>query len=165
MGYGSPVKPSVYVENSVVSYLTARRAEKNARVAGHQDITREWWNMKRHQFDLYASAVVVEEAQDGDANAAAARLEIIAQLTLLEVSEEARDLAAVLLHETRLPAKATADALHIATAAVHGMDYLITWNCTHIANAVIFRSVERACRARGYEPPVMCTPEELMTEP
>jgi predicted nucleic acid-binding protein len=155
----------VYVENSVVSYLTARRAERNARVAGHQDITREWWATKRHLFELYASAVVVEEARDGDAGAAAARLEVIAQLTLLEVSPEARDLAAVLLRETRLPAKATADALHIATAAVHGMDYLITWNCTHIANAVIFRSVERACRARGYEPPVMCTSEELMTEP
>jgi len=159
------VKPSVYVENSVVSYLTARRAEKNVRVAGHQDVTREWWTTRRNQFDLYASAVVIEEARDGDATAAAARLEIIAQLTLLEVSEAARQLAAVLLRETRLPAKATADALHIATAAVHGMDYLLTWNCTHIANAVIFRSVERACRAVGYEPPVMCTPEELMMEP
>lgn len=165
MRYGSAVKPAVYVENSVVSYLTARRAEKNARVAGHQDVTREWWNARRHQFDLYASAVVVEEAQDGDVGAAAARLEIIAQLTLLEVTKEARDLAAVLLRETRLPAKATADALHIATATVHGMDYLMTWNCTHIANAVIFRSVERACREQGYEPPVMCTPEELMMEP
>lgn len=159
------MKPSVYVENSVVSYLTARRAEKNVRVAGHQDVTREWWTTRRNQFDLYASAVVIEEARDGDATAAAARLEIIAQLTLLEVSEAARQLAAVLLRETRLPAKATADALHIATAAVHGMDYLLTWNCTHIANAVIFRSVERACRAVGYEPPVMCTPEELMMEP
>ena len=159
------VKPAVYVENSVVSYLAARKAQNNVRVAGHQDITHEWWNMKRHQFDLYASAVVVEEAQDGDADAAATRLEIIAQLTLLEVTQEARDLAAVLLRETRLPAKAAADALHIATATVHGMDYLITWNCKHIANAVIFRSVERACRKNGYEPPVMCTPEELMTEP
>lgn len=159
------MKPAVYVENSVISYLTARKAQKNVRVAGHQDVTREWWNTKRHQFDLYASAVVVEEAQDGDAGAAAARLEIIAQLKLLEVTQAARDLAAVLLDETRLPAKATADALHIATAAVHGMDYLITWNCRHIANAVIFRSVERACRQNGYEPPVMCTPEELMLEP
>lgn len=159
------MKPSVYVENSVVSYLTARRAEKNVRVAGHQDVTREWWATRRHQFDLYASAIVIEEARDGDAGAAAARLEVIAQLNLLEVSEAARQLASILLRETRLPAKATADALHIATAAVHGMDYLITWNCTHIANAVIFRSVERACRALGYEPPVMCTPEELMMEP
>jgi len=156
------VKPTVYVENSVVSYLTARRSQKNVRVAGHQDITREWWNTKRHEFELYASAVVVEEASDGNATAAAARLEIIAQLTLLEVTQEARDLAAILLRETRIPAKATADALHIATAAVHGVDYLISWNCKHIANAVIFRSVERACRKNGYEPPVLCTPEELM---
>ncbi|HKO58526.1 MAG TPA: type II toxin-antitoxin system VapC family toxin [Thermoanaerobaculia bacterium] len=156
------MKPAVYVENSVVSYLTARKAQNNVMVAWHQDITREWWSTRRHDFELYASAVVVEEAQDGDASAAAARLELIAQLTLLEVTPEARDLAAVLLRETRLPSKATADALHIATAAVHGMDYLITWNCKHIANAVIFRSVERACRRNGYEPPVMCTPEELM---
>jgi hypothetical protein len=158
------VKPAVYVENSVVSYLTARKAQKNIRVAGHQEITREWWDTKRHLFDLYVSAVVIEEAQDGDAEAAAARLAVIADLTLLEVTQDARELAAVLLRETRLPSKATADALHIATAAVHGMDYLITWNCKHIANAVIFRSVEQACRRNGYEPPVMCTPEEL-TEP
>lgn len=158
------MKPAVYVENSVISYLTARRAQKNARVAGHQDVTRDWWANKRHLFDLYASAVVVEEAQDGNATAAAARLEVIAELTLLEVTQEARDLAAVLLRDTQLPAKATADALHIATAAVHGMDYLITWNCKHIANAVIFRSVERACREHGYEPPVLCTPDELMME-
>jgi predicted nucleic acid-binding protein len=150
------------VENSVVSYLAARRSQKNVRVAGHQDITREWWDTKRHEFELYASAVVVEEASDGNVAAAAVRLEIIAQLTLLEVTQEARKLAAILLRETRIPAKAMADALHIATAAVHGMDYLISWNCKHIANAVIFRSVERACRKHGYEPPVLCTPEELM---
>lgn len=156
------VKPAVYVENSVISYLTARRAQKNVRVAGHQDVTRDWWANKRHSFDLYASAVVVEEAQDGNAAAAAARLQVISELTLLAVTQEARDLAAVLLRETQLPAKATADALHIATATVHGMDYLITWNCKHIANAVIFRSIERACREHGYEPPVLCTPDELM---
>lgn len=80
------MKPSVYVENSVISYLTARRAERNVRVAGHQDTTREWWNAKRQLFELYASAVVVEEAQDGDVTAAAARLEVIAELTLLEVT-------------------------------------------------------------------------------
>jgi predicted nucleic acid-binding protein len=156
------VKPTIYVENSVISYLTARRAQGNMRVAAHQDLTREWWDTRRHEFELYASAVVVEEAQDGDPTAAAARLEIVAGLTLLDVTSEARDLAAILLRHTRLPEKANADALHIATAAVHGMDYLITWNCKHIANAVILRSVEAVCRANGYEPPVLCTLEELM---
>ena len=155
------MKPTVYVENSVVSYLTAPRAQKNVRVAAHQDLTREWWETRRYLFDLYASAVVVEEAQDGNPSAAAARLGVISELQLLDVTQEARELAATLLRKT-LPAKAAADALHIATAAVHGMDYLITWNCKHIANAVIFRSVEAACRANGYEPPVLCTPEELM---
>jgi hypothetical protein len=157
-----PVKAAVYVENSVISYLTARPIQGNPRVAVHQDVTREWWDRRSHEFDLYASAVVVEEAQDGDATAAAARLEVISGLVLLDVTQEARDLAAILLRETQLPPKANADALHIATATVHGMDYLITWNCKHIANAVIFRSVEAVCRAHGYEPPVMCTPEELM---
>lgn len=159
------MKPTVYVENSVVSYLTAWRAKANIRVAAHQDLTREWWESRRHLFALYASAVVIEEAQDGDPEAAAARLAVISQLMLLDVTKAARDLAAILLRDTRLPVKAAADALHIATAAVHGMDYLLTWNCTHIANAVIFRSVEAVCRANGYEPPVMCTPEELMVEP
>lgn len=160
--YGTSVKPAVYIENSVVSYLVARRAQANIRVAAHQDLTREWWDSRRHLFDLYASAVVIEEAREGDPGAAAERLAVISQLELLDVTQEARDLAAVLLMKTSLPAKAAADALHIATAAVHGMDYLITWNCKHIANAVIFRSVEAVCRTYGYEPPVMCTPEELM---
>src|SRR5436305_3698160 len=160
--YGIGVRPLVYVENSVVSYLTARRGNTNVRVAAHQDLTREWWETRRHLFELYASAVVIEEASDGDPIAAAARLEVIGQFAILDVTPDARVLAAILLRETRLPSKAAADALHIATAAVHGMDYLITWNCTHIANAVIFRSVERACREHGYEPPVLCTPDELM---
>jgi len=156
------VKPAVYVENSVVSYLTAPRARANVRVAAHQDLTREWWDTRRHLFELYASAVVVEEAQDGNPDAAAARLKVIAGLVLLDVTQAARDLATRLLLQRSLPQKAAADALHIATAAVHGMDYLITWNCKHIANAVIFRSIEAVCRANGFEPPVLCTPEELM---
>ena len=156
------VKPTVYVENSVISYLTARRTQGNVRVAAHQDLTREWWDTRSDEFELYASAVVVEEAQDGDATAAAARLEVISKLTLLDVTQEARDLAAILLRETPLPPKANADALHIATATVGGMDYLITWNCKHIANAAIRRAVEAVCRKHGHEPPVLCTPEELM---
>ena len=156
------MKPTVYVENSVISYLTARPARGNARVAVHQEMTRDWWDSRRHEFELFASAIVIEEAEDGDPGAAAARLSVIAGMTLLDVTADVRNLAAALLRETRLPSKATADALHIATAAVHGMDYLITWNCKHIANAVILRSVEALCRAYGYEPPVICTPEELM---
>jgi predicted nucleic acid-binding protein len=119
----------------VVSYLPAPRARANVRVAAHQDLTREWWDTRRHLFELYASAVVVEEAQDGNPDAAAARLKVIAGLVLLDVTQAARDLAARLLLQRSLPQKAAADALHIATAAAHGMDYLITWNCKHIANA------------------------------
>src|SRR5207248_5541733 len=114
--------------------------------------TREWWDTRSHGFELFVSAVVADEARDGAAAAAAARLEMVTQLAFLEVTREARDLAAALLGGGRLPAKANADALHIAVATVHGMDYLLTWNCKHIANAVILRGVEAVCRANGYEP-------------
>jgi len=156
------VKPSVYIENSVVSYLTSPRARRNPSVAVHQDITREWWDTRRHGFDLFVSAVVAEEARDGDPSAAAVRLEVVRALQFLQITTEARQLAAALLRRGGLPSKANADALHIAVATVHGMDYLLTWNCKHIANAVILRSVEAVCRANGFEPPVICTPEELM---
>ena len=156
------MKPSVYIENSVVSYLTSTRSRRNPAVAVHQDITREWWDTRRQGFELFVSAVVAEEARDGNPAAAAMRLEIVAALQFLQITPEARQLAAALLGRGGLPAKANADALHIAVATVHGMDYLLTWNCKHIANAVILRSVESVCRLNGFEPPVICTPEELM---
>jgi hypothetical protein len=81
---------------------------------------------------------------------------------LLTLSEEATGLAQALITPGPLPANAVVDALHIAIAAVNGMHYLLTWNCTHIANAAIRSDIEDVCRARGYEPPVICTPEELL---
>jgi hypothetical protein len=161
MPYLALVKPSAYIENSVISYLTARRSPGNPAVAVHQDITREWWETRRQGFDLFVSTVVLEEARDGNPAAAAARIEVVSEIEFLAITQEARDLAASLLGHC-LPAKANADALHIAVATVHGVDYLLTWNCKHIANAAILRSVEAVCRSRGFEPPVICTPEELM---
>ena len=106
----------------------------------------------------------MRECQAGDPDAAAQRLEVLRDLPLLEQTEEVTTLAQALLGQVPLPERAAVDALHIAVAAVHGMDYLLTWNCTHIANAALRGQIESVCRAGGYEPPAICTPEELLSE-
>lgn len=153
---------SVYLETSVISYLVARPNQRDLIVAAHQEITREWWETRRQEFALFASAVVIDEALRGDPAYAKARMGIIEQLRLADVTQAARELAARLLSEAALPPKANADALHIAIAAVNGIDHLLTWNCTHLANAVILPRVNDICRAAGFEPPYVSTPEELM---
>jgi predicted nucleic acid-binding protein len=157
------MKPTVYVETTIPSYLTAWPSRDLVRAA-HQQITREWW-AHRDGFDLYLSRLVVQECQAGDAQAAADRLAALAGIPLLEQVVEAGELAEALMRGVPLPAKAAADALHIATAAVHGMQYLLTWNCTNIANVALRPRIEAVCRASGFEPPLICTPEELPTEP
>jgi hypothetical protein len=132
--------------------------------AAHQQITREWWEKRREQFEVFISQVVLRECQAGDPTAASQRLEVLQNLPLLEQTEEATRLAQALLERVPLPDRAAVDALHIAVAAVHGMDYLLTWNCTHIANATLRDPIEAVCRASGYEPPAICTPEELLSE-
>jgi predicted nucleic acid-binding protein len=155
-------RPSVYVETSVISYLVARPSLSSVRVAANQEMTREWWQLRRDRFDLYVSAVVLGEAQRGDPSLAFARMEIVRGLRLAQVTPEALDLAAALIEGAGVPRKANEDALHIATAAANGLDYLLTWNCTHIANAVTIPRVNSICRARGFEPPLIYTPQELM---
>ena len=149
------------METSVISYLVARPS-KNARVASNQELTHEWWQTRRERFDLYASAVVVGEAQRGDPSLAAARVAIVRELRLVQVTREALDLAAALIAGAGVPKKANEDALHIAAAATNGLDYLLTWNCTHIANAVTIPLVNAICRRQGFEPPLIYTPQELM---
>jgi hypothetical protein len=157
------MKRKVYVETSVLSYLTSRLS-RDLIVAGHQQVTQEWWANQGGQFDLFVSQTVIEEAAAGDREAARQRLEILQNLPLLELSQEALALARDLIHEGPLPAKAEVDALHIAIAVTNRVDYLLTWNCKHLANAALRGRIERVCRARGYEPVVICTPEELQEE-
>ena len=128
--------------------------------AAHQQITREWWAHKA-SFDLYTSRLVLQECGAGDQQAAAGRLAVLAGIPVLEQDSETADLADRLLRDVPLPPRAAADAVHIATATVHGMQYLLTWNCTHIANVVLRSQIEAVCRAVGLEPPLICTPEEL----
>jgi predicted nucleic acid-binding protein len=155
------VAPKVYLETSVVSYITSRPA-RDVVVLAHQQLTREWWELRRNEFELYTSEVVVAESERGDPEAARGRREIIRQTKQLSASEAAEQLVPALLRATGLPPKALADMAHIALATVHGMQYLLTWNCKHIANAAVRRMVVKTCRERGFEPPVICTPEELM---
>jgi hypothetical protein len=131
-------------------------------MAANQEVTRQWWANQRHDFDLVVSQVVLKESEAGDVHAAQRRWEVLKDLPRLDVTGEAEELAAALVVELQLPSKARADALHIAISAVNGIDYLLTWNCTHIANATLRLQIESVCRSAGYEPPVICTPQEML---
>jgi hypothetical protein len=158
------MRPKVYVETSVISYLVARRNQRDLLVAANQELTHEWWDRRRDSFDLCISAVVLAEAARGDQIFAAARMVVARELTVVETSQAAMDLANALVERGGLPASAYEDALHIAVAATTGMDYLLTWNCKHIANAAMIPRVNRVIRSFGYEPPLIYTPQELMEE-
>ncbi|HSR53380.1 MAG TPA: type II toxin-antitoxin system VapC family toxin [Acidobacteriota bacterium] len=157
------MNPKVYIETSVVSYLTAEPSP-NIVTAGRQQITREWWKRTRPAFDLYVSEFVLAEASQGDSSLSAARLEALSGIPEIEVDEEARAFAKNLVSTGPLPEKAAVDALHIAVAVCGGVDYLLTWNFKHLANASMRQAIERFCESRGYEPCVICTPEELSEE-
>lgn len=156
------MKPRVYVETTIISYLVGWLNQRDLYVAANQEFTRDWWTNKRQKFELFASAVVIKEARDGSTDLAASRLAFLREVRLLEVTPEADYLKAELLRTMALPRKAELDALHIAIATVHGLDYLVSWNCKHIANAVTLPKVYAICRSAGYEPPFVCTLLELM---
>lgn len=155
------MNPTVYIETSVVSYLTARPS-RDIVAAAYQEVTREWWRSAQDKFVLCASALVMSEARTGDPKAARARLEILAALPLLDATGPAVDLTRRLLDEGAVPRTAAEDAAHIAIAAANGVDYLVTWNFRHIANATMRSRIEEVCRRSGYGPPVICTPSELV---
>lgn len=133
-------------------------------VAAHQQITDEWWRTKRESFELFASQLVLRESKAGDKEMAQRRLAVLEEAALLEITEEAAALAEQLISRGPLPQKAAEDALHIAVAVVNGLDYLLTWNCKHIANAKMRDKIDEVCRLQGYEPIIICTPEELLED-
>ena len=156
-------RPRVYLETTVISYLTARPS-RNLRVMAHQEITVDWWSRRRMSFELYVSRLVVDEASAGDAEAAARRLSTLEAIPRLELTEPVSALAAQLVAQAGIPREAVEDAVHVAIAAAHGMDYLLTWNCRHIANAAMRNRIEDVCASSGFEAPVICTPEELLED-
>ena len=151
------------METTIVSYLAAWPS-RDLIVAAHQQLTHEWWEHHRMNFEVFVSQLVVQEASTGDQQASQRRLQIIKQLPLLEFTESAVALARALVEEGPIPERSVTDALHIAVATVHGMDFILTWNCTHLANATMRNGIMAVCRSHEYEPPVICTPEELMEE-
>ena len=155
------MKPSLYLETSVVSYLTARPS-RDLITAARQQLTALWWATRRSDYDLFVSPLVLEEAELGDTSAAAARLAVLRDLPLVAPSPEADALAVSLMDDTPLPEKAAADAAHIAAATMAGAEYLLTWNFKHIANPVLREHIVGVCRRMGYEPPTLCTPEDLL---
>jgi hypothetical protein len=154
------MKPKVYIETTIVSYLTAWRSRDVVRLA-QQEITRSWWDKERRRFDLVTSQFVLDEAAAGDPEAARLRLQALDGIPLIDISKSG-PLAELLITSAALPQTARLDAYHLATAAVNGIDYLCTWNCRHLANAMHRRKIEAACRQMNAEPPILGTPEELI---
>ena len=154
------MKPTVYLETTVISYLAASPS-RDIVVAAHQQITLEWWE-RRDRFELLTSQAVLDEASRGDTDAAARRMGLLAEIPVLTVSDEVIEFAERLLHAGVVPAKVHSDAIHIAVAAMNHIAYLLTWNCAHIANATVRGKIEGTCRGAGLQAPIICTPEELM---
>ena len=154
---------TVYIETSIIGYLSAR-SNNNLILMANVEATRQWWDNRRSQFTLYISQVVLDEVAQRDSAIAAQRLEILRNFPLLEVDQAVQNLAEQFLSQSNLPPKASDDALHIAAATVYGLDYLLTWNCKHIANAQIQKKLVQISLNAGYELPTICTPYELMGE-
>lgn len=154
------MRPKAYVETTVISYLAASPS-RDIVVAAHQQLTHEWW-ARRDRFELVVSQAVVDEVSRGDAAVAARRLAFLAQIPVLDLGDIVNEFARTLLRSHAVPSKANLDAVHIAVAAVNRVSYLVTWNCTHIANAAVRGKIEEACRSAGLPTPTICTPEQLM---
>jgi predicted nucleic acid-binding protein len=161
MRYHGHVTSGVYLETTIISYLAAHPS-RDLVTAARQRVTADWWASERERFSLYVSELVLREAADGDADAVSRRSVWLAGIAVLKVTERAAAVARALLEQRAVPATETADALHIGLAAAHGLEYLLTWNCRHIANATMRQRIDRVCRSAGLEPPVLCTPDELM---
>ena len=153
-------KLRVYLETTIISYLAARPG-RDLVTAAHQQVTADWWRDRRALFEVFVSGLVLEELRRGDPDAADRRKAIIDGIAVLGLGEPVGRLAHDLVEQKAIPQSAAADALHVAVAAVHQMDFLMTWNCTHINNAQMISRIREICELSGFECPVICTPEEL----
>jgi predicted nucleic acid-binding protein len=161
----SPVRlielPLLYVETSIVSYLTSRRSSDDE-VRGRQATTHRWWRRDRKNFRLVTSEVTINEASQGDPRQAKKRLALIDSMSLVDIPEVARTFVIELIDAGLFPKKAANDALHLAAAVFNGVDYLLTWNCKHLASGYVRPRIEDFCREHQLRPAIICTPQELM---
>ncbi len=155
------LKPSVYIETTIISYLTAQPS-KDEMIANHQRITAEWWANVRPQVECFVSPLVIGEASRGDAVYAQKRLEAIADFVRLDVNEEIDALADKYFEGLQIPEKAQVDAVHLAIAVWHKVDYVLSWNCKHLASARVQKRLQQINMRLKVHVPVVCTPEELM---
>lgn len=157
------MKPKVYVETSVVGYLTSWPSGDLV-IVGRQKITRDWWLRAQVDYDLVVSELVIQEAKIGDPQAVTDRLEALDELPVLGISPPAVDLARALMERGAVPRSEPEDALHIALSVVNGVEYLVTWNFKHIANATLRARIHAVCSGQGFAPSTICTPEELLDD-
>ena len=155
--------PRIYIETSIVSYLRLRPSPQVV-AAARQVLTRRWWDDERANYELVTSQYVIDEAAYGDPQFAQERLAVLDGIPLLQLGPEIAAVAAEIISRAILPPKAQVDALHIATAAHHRIDYLLTWNCTHIANARILPRIQRVLIELNCSVPIICTPEEMVDD-
>jgi hypothetical protein len=155
------MKPRLYIETTIPSYLAARTS-RNLRLSADQESTQTCWKVHRHKYGLFVSEAVLEEAAAGDADFAAKRLAMLDGLPRLRVTAEVDALVARFLDEQIIPPAVAADAVHLALAVAHRMDLLLTWNCKHLHNPHLERRIVAASRDLGYDCPVICTLAELL---
>jgi predicted nucleic acid-binding protein len=154
---------SVYIETTILSYLVANPA-RDIVIAGHQQTTQQWWSTRRTAFDCFISQVVIDEISAGDPMEVRKRLAVAGTMNALAVTVDAERITESIMKSGILPPKAVRDAVHIAVATVHNVQYLLTWNCKHLANAQIAKRIAGLCTVAGYEMPAICTPEELLED-
>ena len=159
------MKERVYLETSFISYLAAPpRNSRDIVTAAHHQVTVEWWDLRRHIFDVFVSEIVLDEAERGNPDVSALRGSLLSSISCLPVLPEARELARAILASGLLPRRAAIDALHLSVATVHELDYLLTWNCKHLANQHVLPRLAVLVERLGLALPIVCTPEELMEE-
>ena len=155
------INETIYIETSIFGYLTAR-STNNLILAANIKVTKDWWNTYHDFFTIYVSELVEDEVAKGDKAIANERLDLLKSIMYLDIIEEAVELSQEFLRQSNLPPKASNDALHIALATVYGLDYLLTWNCKHMANAQIQKKLSQISIKLGYDLPIICTPYELI---
>jgi predicted nucleic acid-binding protein len=155
------MKPLLYLETTVISYFCSR-PNRDIVISARQQLTHLWWDSRINDFDPYVSDLVYEEIQRGDKNAAKIRLASINRFKIVEIDDDVRHIAELLVRHGAIPKKFIEDALHIAAATANGMDYILTWNFTHINNAEKRERISRIIEEIELVCPIICTPEELL---
>jgi len=155
------MRESIYLETTIVSYYTSKPS-RDIIVLAHQEITRQWWLKVIGRYNIFISEVVIEEANSGDPEAIKRRLEELKDFPHLELNDKVEKMAQVYMERLEIPEKSLRDAAHLAVASVHNIDYLVTWNCTHLANGEVIKKLMKINESLGIHTPIICTPEELM---